>query len=61
MIDNSTTFLQPWQEEAVEHQIKPNPVDGIVVKANPVVDVVVCLSCGGTFTRLPDGSIPCGH
>ncbi len=42
---------------------------------NPVIDAasgwdevpekepepVICLSCGGTFVRSADGSIPCGH
>lgn len=31
------------------------------LKPSPPLDVVVCLSCGGTFTRSEDGSIPCGH
>ena len=25
------------------------------------LQTVKCLSCGGTFTRAADGSIPCGH
>lgn len=36
---------------------------------NPLIDAargrepqpVKCLSCGGTFVRAADGSIPCGH
>lgn len=29
--------------------------------ANGSPQPVKCLSCGGTFTRAADGSIPCGH
>lgn len=50
-----------WNMETAQPSRTGVLITGHAAPQEPEPQVVKCLSCGGTFTRADDGSIPCGH